>query len=249
MKALRLGCLLASCLLLAMPLIATANVVITGTRVIYQEKDREVTVKLDNAGKQPALVQVWADRGNAKASASNADAPFLITPPIFRIEPGKGQTLRIIFTGEKLPMDRESVFWLNVLDIPPLPREQQDNFVQLAIRSRIKIFYRPAKLAGSQDDSAQGLQWTLRQQGDGLLLQASNPAPYHASMNFAAIGIGGNEYRTDGGMVPPFGTATFKINGLQKIPSQINYLHYESIDDYGAIKILNGTLHSSTSPP
>ena len=49
---------------------AQASVVITGTRVIYPEMEREVTVKLNNDGNTPALVQVWLDDGNPKTLPS-----------------------------------------------------------------------------------------------------------------------------------------------------------------------------------
>lgn len=43
---------------------AFASVTIIGTRVIYPATEKEVTVRLDNHGNQPALVQAWIDNGN-----------------------------------------------------------------------------------------------------------------------------------------------------------------------------------------
>ncbi len=40
---------------------AQANVVISGTRLIYPAKDWEITVKTTNMGKEPSMVQVWID--------------------------------------------------------------------------------------------------------------------------------------------------------------------------------------------
>jgi len=36
-----------------------ASVIISGTRVIYPSDQKELTVKLDNVGKSPVLVQSW----------------------------------------------------------------------------------------------------------------------------------------------------------------------------------------------
>jgi chaperone protein EcpD len=99
---------------------AFASVVLAGTRVIYPEKEREVTLKLTNEGTSPALVQAWVDDGNANATPDEAKSPFTLVPPLFRLDPKKGQTLRIIYLREPLPSDRESLFWLNVLEVPPL---------------------------------------------------------------------------------------------------------------------------------
>ena len=98
---------------------AHAGVVISGTRVIYQAKEREVTVKLSNEGDAPALVQVWLDTGNPNAMPDESKVPFTLSPPLFRLDPKKGQSLRLIYTQEPLPQDKESLFWLNVLEVPP----------------------------------------------------------------------------------------------------------------------------------
>jgi chaperone protein EcpD len=90
---------------------AQASVTIGGTRVIYPMDQREVTVKLENDSKNPSLVQVWMDDGNADSKPGEAKVPFVITPPIFRMDPRKTQMLRVIFSGDTaLPQDRESVY-------------------------------------------------------------------------------------------------------------------------------------------
>ena len=217
---------------------AQAGVVISGTRVVYKADDREVTVKVNNPGKEPSLVQVWADSGNEKSVPDTADAPFLIMPPIFRVDPTKGQTLRLTFTGADLPKDKESVFWLNVLDVPALPKltAEQRNFMQVAFRSRIKLFYRPAGLAGTPDDAADKLSWTLLPQagGKGYTLRATNPAAYHVSLNRAILLSGKHEFDTDGGMVPPGGSKDFALKDAKFKPEGGLKLNYESINDYGA---------------
>ena len=217
---------------------AQANVVITGTRIIYKSDDREVTIKMDNVGHDPALVQVWADRGNEKSEPTTADAPFLIMPPIFRVDTAKAQTVRLTFTGDSVPPDRESVYWLNILDVPPLPKasNEQHNYVQVAFRSRLKLFYRPAGLPGNPDDAADKLSWQLVALGGnlGYALRASNASAFHVSLNFSAIQLGGHEYRSEGGMIAPGGSTDFKLKGLTARPAGQAVLLYESINDFGA---------------
>ena len=93
---------------------AHASVTIGGTRVVYPLEQREVTVKLDNDSRNPSLVQVWMDDGNPDAKPGEIKVPFVITPPIFRMDPKKAQTLRVMYSGEALPQDRESVYVLVV---------------------------------------------------------------------------------------------------------------------------------------
>ena len=96
---------------------AQAGIVVNGTRFIYPAKQQEIGVRISNDGTLPSLVQVWVDRGDPDTRPEDAEAPFLLTPPIFRVDPNQGQSVRLAFTGESLPGDRESLFWLNLLDI------------------------------------------------------------------------------------------------------------------------------------
>lgn len=100
--------------------VAQADIVINGTRVIYKEKDKNVTMRLENKGSRPLLVQSWLDTGDDNADPATIKVPFNATPPVSRIDPKRGQTVTITYTNSQtLPKDRESVFWFNVLEVPP----------------------------------------------------------------------------------------------------------------------------------
>lgn len=230
---------LLAAMLLAATVPAQANVVITGTRIVYPAEQREVTIRLDNVGKEPALVQAWVDSTEAGTSPSKADAPFLLTPPIFRLDPNKGQSLRLMFTGATLPADRESVFWLNVLDVPPLPKAADLNYVQLAIRSRIKLFYRPKALPGSPEQAAQQLQWQLRSEGSRRWLQVRNNSAFHVSLTQASTRIAGHGYQFSSGMVAPFSSRELPLEADEARSATVaasGQVSYQAIDDYGATR-------------
>lgn len=214
-----------------------ASIVITGTRVIYLSNDREVTVKLKNVGQVPSLVQVWADRGDLSTSQRTADAPFLVMPPIFRVDPQKGQSLRITYTGADLPKDRESVFWLNVVDVPPVPQASAEpsNYLQVAVRSRLKLFYRPVGLQGSPEAAAQQLSWQLlpRDGEPGYVLRAHNNSAFFVSLAGVTLRSQEDVYKAKGGMVDPGGHADFVLEGLTSRPSGVLKVDFENINDYG----------------
>jgi chaperone protein EcpD len=216
---------------------AQASVTIGGTRVIYPLDQREVTVKLANDSKNPSLVQVWMDDGNADSKPGEVKVPFVITPPIFRMEPGKTQTLRVIFSGDAgLPQDRESVYWLNVLDIPPKARPKPGvNSLQFAFRTRIKVFVRPRKLPGRVEEAPRQLQWKLvaAPQGNGQALSVSNPTPYYVSFSEINVVEGSQTWRNEtGGMVPPQGTAVIAVPKMQAVSDKA-IVRFTAINDYG----------------
>lgn len=221
-----------------------ASVLLAGTRVIYPASARQVSVRLTNAGRLPSLVQVWVDRaGDVRKSPFSpdglADAPFLVTPPIFRIDAGSSQVLRLRFAGESLPSDRESVFWLNVLDIPPEPETLQggESFVQLNVRTRIKIFYRPDAMAGAVADTVRSLTWQVIQpQGQGTtVLRVSNPGGYHVSFNSIALHAGDTSLAYErGGMVAPGGSMELELSGALPRDAGATRVRFQWINDYGA---------------
>ncbi|MGY4730737.1 fimbria/pilus periplasmic chaperone [Burkholderia pyrrocinia] len=225
------------------PISAHASVDVGATRVVYRANEPEATVSLRNDSKSPSLVQVWIDRGDAGAAPSNVSVPFIVTPPVSRVDPGKGQVLRILQDGTALPKDKESVFWLNVLDIPPRPDgfDASNNYLQLAFRTRIKLFYRPPGLPGSSDDAPAALRWTLERANGHEVLLAANPTAYYVSLSSVAVTDGsGKTANNDGGMVAPGQTQVFPLAG-NVAPSAALTAHYRAINDYGGA-------HESTSP-
>ncbi|WP_244850029.1 MULTISPECIES: fimbria/pilus periplasmic chaperone [unclassified Caballeronia] len=222
---------------------ARASVVIAGTRVVYNQSDSEVTVKLTNNGKLPGLTKVWIDKGDADAKPDTIDVPFTITPPMMRIDPGKSQTLRIMSTGEPLPGDAESVLYLNVLEVPPKPTgdEASANQLQLAFRTRIKFFYRPTGLKGQASDAPEAIVWHLKREGGKNTLVADNPTQYHVSFDRIDLTDGVHTAQfTDGGMVGPGQSRAFPLKG--ELPAAGAKVRYTAINDYGGPQAGDATL-------
>lgn len=223
---------------------ASANVVIGGTRVVYPASEREITIRLDNAGDEPALVQSWVDSGNPESRADQANAPFLLMPPVARISPKRSQTLRMTYNQDPLPQDVESVFWLNVLDVPPVPKNIDSNFIQVAYRSRIKIFFRPEGLKGYAGDTPAAITWKLVPSGKGFALRGTNPTVFSASYNKVELLVGSKVYAGKGGMIPARGTFEFPLEGLQSNPQGSGNVRYEWVNDYGSSKTAETKLGS-----
>lgn len=120
---------------------AHAGVVIFGTRVVYPAEKQEVVVQLMNHGARSSLVQSWIDDGNTSLPPEKINVPFLLSPPVARITGNSGQQLRIKKLANKLPANKESLFYLNVLDIPPnTPGSEGANTLRFAMQNRIKLF-------------------------------------------------------------------------------------------------------------
>lgn len=158
---------------------AFANIVVNGTRVIYPEKNNETIVQLINNGNDPALVQSWIDDGDINSTPETANVPFLLSPPVVKVSGNDGQQLRIKKLPASLPTDRESVFYLNILDIPPTPEHLQGkNTMQLAIKTRIKLFYRPNHLQAGVEQALEQIEV----KAENKQFRITNNSPYYVTL-------------------------------------------------------------------
>ncbi|WP_448096441.1 fimbrial biogenesis chaperone [Luteibacter yeojuensis] len=216
---------------------ARAAVVIGGTRVVFPAQSRDVSVRIENKGDDPALVQVWVDDGDELSTPSTARAPFAITPPLFRIDPGQRHALRIVHVGDENPRDREVLYWLNVLEIPPKASGASDkNVLQLAFRHRLKLFHRPQGLAEAPDRVASTLRWSIEQEADASHLRVANPSSYHVSFNSVQLRgseLDGKPVMLGGGMVKPGGSTRFSLP-RSKPGTTFAKVAFVTINDYGA---------------
>ena len=226
---------------------ASADIVISGPRIIYPQSQKDVVVNLDNHGTKPLLVQTWLDDGRDGVNPEELKLPFIITPPVSRIDPKKGQSVRITYTGTPLPQDRESLFWFNVLEIPPKSKaadKENLNQLQLAFRTRIKFFYRPDGLKGSAGEAAEHLTWTQKKEGNAVKLVAHNNSPYNVSVSAVPIKASQKTYDVDHKAVPPFSDTTMPVKGLA---SAVNgKVEFDSINDYGGTDHHEAGLKQST---
>lgn len=204
---------------------ARAGVVIGGTRIIFDGAKKEASISITNPDNVPYLIQSWIDVQDGQSGK----APFIITPPLYRLDGGQKNLERIVMTGS-LPQGQESLFWLNIKAIPSASKQM--NALQIAVKTRIKLIYRPERLrASTPEDQANKLTWHRA----GNTLQVNNPTPY--VINFNEITVGDKKL-DDVTYVMPSGSARFQ---LPKGP-QGNALTFKVINDYGS----PGELHRAS---
>ncbi|MEG5733469.1 molecular chaperone [Enterobacter bugandensis] len=214
----RHGYLLSTLLLVATA--SHAGVIINGTRLIYQGEKKESSLGLSNPDATDYLVQSWVDSGGKNL----AKAPFLITPPLFRLDAHEDNVLRVVRTGGNLPEDRESLYWLNIKAIPSSKHVEGVNTLQIAINTRIKLLYRPSAVKGRPEDVADKLEW--RREGNDLVV--NNPTPFY--MNFQTVTLNGHKVVKATWAVP-------KTETHFALPGNVGGadVTYSIITDYGSI--------------
>lgn len=206
-------CLLAGILMFMAMMVAgraEAGVALGATRVIYPAGQKQVQLAVTNNDENSTyLIQSWVENADGVK-----DGRFIVTPPLFAMKGKRENTLRILdATNNQLPQDRESLFWMNVKAIPSMDKSKlTENTLQLAIISRIKLYYRPAKLALPPDQAAEKLRF--RRSANSLTVTELN----------AGTRV------LENALVPPMGESTVKL------PSDAgSNITYRTINDYGAL--------------
>ena len=197
------------------------GVALSGTRVIYNGNKKEASLTVNNkSSNEEFLIQSWIDDVNGSKKT-----PFIITPPLFKLNPTKNNVLRIVKTTDSLPQDRESVFWINVKSIPAKSDDNSDrNVLQIAVRTRLKLFYRPAGLQGNSMDAWSQLRFS---QAGKDQLKVENPSAFNLTFN--DLYANGVEIKK-AGMVPAKGEVSIQLP-LKNI--KVNDVKYSIINDFG----------------
>ena len=192
------------------------------SRVVYNGEYKAATLAVKNNASKDYMLQSWLEPGGAMAK--DAKVPLVVTPPLVKINAGKETTLRFIYSGSGLPTDQESQFWINLQEIPPKP--ENENVLQLAVRTKIKLFYRPQQIGIELRDAVKQLRWFV----DGNTLKLENKSPL-----FVTIGDLTLENQTqpvtnlNKDMVAPFES----IEVIKSIPETVSKIHYTYINEYG----------------
>lgn len=205
-----------------------AAVSLDRTRAIFDGSSTSMVLNISNDNKQlPYLAQAWLENDKNEKITSG---PLVITPPIQRMEPGSKSMVRVSSTPEisKLPQDRESLFYFNLREIPP--RSEKANVLQIALQTKIKLFYRPESIKTAPNEVWQD-KLILRKVGNGYDIE--NPTPYFITI----IGLGDTENKAKEG---EFETVMISPKSHERISqaSYSNTLYLSYINDYGGRPVL-----------
>ncbi|MGK3141408.1 fimbrial biogenesis chaperone [Pantoea sp. C2G6] len=216
---------------------ASASVVMNNTRVIYDGEKKSVNVQLVNKSAEAHLVQSWIDNGNPDEKPENLRLALAVVPSVVRIGANDGQILTVVKNdlAASLPKDRESLFWLNFIDIPPNPKDKSGSYIQFAIRNRVKVFYRPANLSVAQDKWQSYLK--LADDNNGLCIK--NASPYYVTV--AGLSKVRNGSKKDNllqktVLAAPFSCASVGKTAGLSTPGQV---YLTLIDDFGTLRTID----------
>lgn len=188
------------------------------TRVIYDASKKEASLPLVNSEKElPWLIQSWVMNADNKTRAQ-----FIITPPLFRLDPKSEQTLRIMKSDNITKTNVESLYYLVVRMIPASDRQnEQSNVLNIIYKTQIKLFYRPVGLQGRVDDACKNLHFSRAEQQ----LKIENASNFYTV--FSSLNVSNSKVMAD--LVAPQSSITLPLSARSANPS----VSWRCINDYG----------------
>lgn len=152
-----------------------AALTIDTTRIVYHSDVRSTSVIIANPSTRTYAAQSWI---NTKSDDTTTAVPFVTTPALSRLNPKKEQTVNVAALPNDLPTDRESLFFFNVQEIPEA-RPGERNVLNIALRTRIKLFYRPSQLTANPTELLKTLRFSIKPVNGQRHLHIHNPTPFH----------------------------------------------------------------------
>jgi P pilus assembly chaperone PapD len=205
-----------------------AALTVNTTRIVFDSDKRSTSVVIANPSPRPYAVQSWV---NTAKDDTDTAVPLATSPGLFRLDPGKEQMVQISRLPNKLPEDRETLFYLNVQEIPEVTPEDV-NVLNIALRTRLKLFYRPSQLKDRPADRIGELKWSVRQGPGRVQLVVDNPTPYHYTFGRLEVTSAGNTEAIQAmAMAPPFGQQVYDLASIKTVTGL--QLTFTTINDYG----------------
>lgn len=154
--------------------LASGGVQLDRSRILIKDGKTAASYAIQNHYDSPLLARAIITNFDGTPSTA-----FAVSPSLFQIKP-KATFQSQVVQLEKLPNDRESVFWLTVKTVLASDKkeEKSPNAVEFAIAQSIKLFYRPKGISDNCESAVKKIEWYKTSKG----LKAKNPSAVSVSL-------------------------------------------------------------------
>ena len=213
-----------------------AGILAAKTRIVFKNGEHEQSLMIANTNPYPVILQTWVDRGEGNPDTENI--PFLVLPPFVKVAPDAIHGLKLLYNGKALPNDRETVFWLNLYEIPMIKRHSdQAAYMNLAMNTQLKLFYRPKQIAKMSPEMIVGkIHFKIVEQDKKNYIECENSTPYHASLINLKVESPSQNINIQSEMdmmCYPYSTKRYEIAGEPNKNDNLYTLSFDFLDDDG----------------
>ncbi|RJT32585.1 fimbrial biogenesis chaperone [Rahnella woolbedingensis] len=150
---------------------------LSNTRVILQAASSS-SVEVINGSSSRYGMQAWVETPEGQ----DPGKMLVVTPGLSSVDAKKQVVLRLLSFGN--PDNKEQLYYLNVQEIPPKPKDNGKSQFLLAVRTKIKVLVRPASLFAARRGAEQKIEVSKTSHG----LHFKNPTPYYFAVTTLTSG-------------------------------------------------------------
>ncbi|HCR0142560.1 TPA: molecular chaperone [Klebsiella aerogenes] len=202
------------------------------TRLVLTDKDKNgVTFKAHNSNPFPVLIQAWSSNlntitGSVLDSSSSEEIPFIVLPPLQRVEPDEDFILRVRFNGKSIKENSESVYLLSFKAIP-ISKSSSDNELLMTVVTNLKVFIRN-KLHESGGVSSVAHKISSFWVPEGIIIK--NPTPYWLTLSSMKVDKMEIDKELLLKMVEPMSSTLYKWEKAKPKEIQVKFIDEYSMD-------------------
>ncbi|GAB3630568.1 molecular chaperone [Pandoraea terrae] len=168
--------------------VKAAGFQVSPIRVTLSPEDKGAALTVRNDGEQPVIVQVqtmeWTQSDGRDVYAPTED--ILATPPIFTVQPGKVQILRVGLRRVPDPL-KELSYRIYLQEVPPAAQPGFQG-LQVALRLGLPVFVQ------AQQPAKAALKWSVETLDRGRLkVRAMNEGTAHMQVTDFALTLVGDD--------------------------------------------------------
>lgn len=217
------------------PTYSQSSIEINKDKFIFIESINQEIIEINNKTNNDYFIQSWITHYDKENSN---EIPFMITPPLFKIEKDETFSLKIFKTDKIKEEDRETLYRVNIKRIPILLNaDSSKNMLHISINSVYNLIYRPISIEKDAKDAYKKIEFLKNKKNEFII---NNPTPYFITLS--SISYDDILIITESKTLPPFkkyntkkeisGNRIVKWKIFNQYGIEIEVVDKEVINDY-----------------
>ncbi|WP_109419846.1 molecular chaperone [Proteus terrae] len=203
------------------PTYSQSSIEINKDKFIFIESINQEIIEISNKTDNDYFIQSWITHYDKE---NNNEIPFMVTPPLFKIEKDENFSLKIFKIDKIKEEDREALYRINIKRIPILLNSDSNkNMLHVSVNSVYNLIYRPISIEKDAKNAYKKIEFFKNKNNEFII---NNPTPYFITLSSISCDevLIMNESKT----IPPF-----KTYNTKKEISKNGKVKWKTFNQYG----------------
>ena len=208
-------------LFIIIPTYGYASIEINKDKFIFIESKGQEIIEIKNNTTNDYFIQSWISHYDEN---NDTELPFIITPPLFKIEKNENYSLKIFKTDEIEKKDQETLYKINIKRIPLLSNSDENrNLLHISMNSVYNLIYRPISIEKGAKDAYKRIEFLKNKNNEFII---NNPTPYFITL--LNVSYNGVLLMNKSKTIPPL-----KKYNTKNIIKEDGLIKWKTINQYG----------------